>query len=149
MKSHFKMKRKFSIFLLCVLSMMMVMLVLGSFAQTTTPNAIETIANSVDATGWILIFTGWLMYWMKKMDEKRMEQKRNRISETKFWVSSFIQDNLFEVPTSLIACFVLVIFAPSIPPDLIDLNGRISNFLIGFAGSSILNGLITKSKTKT
>lgn len=144
------MKRKFSIFLLFVCLMMFVMLVVNSFAQSLadakTSSTIDEITQSVDAIGWLLIFLGWLMYWLKKLDEERMEHKVKGIIGS--WHSVFISENIFEIPISLIACFVLVILAPSIPTDLIDLNGKISNFLIGFAGSSILNGLITKSKTK-
>lgn len=150
------MKRKFSILLLFVCLMMFAMLIMKSFAQDTTMTTtlspdgnitiISEITQTTDAMGWVLLFAGWLMYWLKKLDDKRAEMKSKGVKDIRVWASGFIADNLFEVPISLVACFVLIIFAPSIPTDLIDLHGRISIFMVGFASSSILNGLITKSK---
>ena len=106
----------------------------------TTVTEKTSLIPNMDTIGWVLLFCGWLLYWLKELNACRIGNKNGPFL-TKFW-----QSNMFEVPTSLISCFVLAILGNSIPPDLLDMSGRISTLLIGYSSSSILNSLITMGK---
>lgn len=112
--------------------------------DTITTTTIQTITTSLipnmDAISWILLFSGWLLYWLQKLNQYRIEKKGEPFA--KF----FFKDNMFEIPTSVIACLVLAILGDSIPPDLLDMHGRISTLIVGYSASSILNSLITMGK---
>jgi hypothetical protein len=109
----------------------------------THHTVITQISNNLEPIGWVLLFLGWLLYWFKQLDTVR---SANKGKGAKVWAPLFFADNIFEIPTSLLACFVLVILGKDIPTDLIDLKGKLSILLIGYSSSSILNGLITKFK---
>ena len=99
--------------------------------------------NSLDLLGWILLFGGLLLYWLKKFDEIRMNNKGRSVY---FVTQRFFDENFIEVPTSIISCFLLAILSPHIPTEVIDLKGYLSLLLIGYGGSSALNGIISKYK---
>ena len=103
----------------------------------------EQLYNSLDALGWVLLFGGLLLYWLKTFDQVRTKNKGRSIY---FITQEFINDNFIEFPTSIVSCFLLAFLAPHIPTDVIDLKGYLSLLLIGYGGSSALNGLITKIK---
>lgn len=100
----------------------------------------HSIQSSLDAQHWLLLFFGWLMYWLKAMNTVRMMQA-DKPFFTKFWA-----DNSIEVPTSALACIVLAMMASGIPTDMIDMKGTLAVFLTGYSSSSILNGIITSAK---
>ena len=82
----------------------------------------------------------------KVLDELRKENKLKGVLDKTKWWNDFKSENILEVPISLISLFVLALLAAEIPPDLIDMRGRISILAMGYANSSIVNGLITKFK---
>ena len=99
------------------------------------------LSDSLDAMGWLILFIGWLLYWLKKMDE---EKRKAKVENRSGWFGAFVEDNSFECPISLIACVILALLSSSIPKDIIDMSGRLSVFIVGYSASSILNGLLTK-----
>lgn len=99
------------------------------------------ISNVLDPIGWVLLFLGWLMYWLKNLNQAKKDSKGNPQ-----WFSLFINDNLFEIPVSVVSCLVLALLADSIPPDIMDMKGKLSILIVGYSASSILNGLITNFK---
>ena len=99
--------------------------------------------NSLDLLGWVLLFLGLILYWLKKFDEIRMKNKGRSVY---FITQTFFNENFIEVPVSVISCFALALLSPHIPTSVIDLKGYLSLFLAGYGGSSVLNGLITKIK---
>lgn len=99
--------------------------------------------NSLDLLGWVLLFGGLLLYWLKKFDEIRMKNKSRSVY---FICQAFINDNFVEVPISIVSCLLLAFLSPHIPTSVIDLKGYLSLLMTGYAGSSILNGLISKYK---
>ena len=104
------------------------------------PTLISTIQSDLDATRWMLLFFGWLMYWLKTMNSSRTQYAGAP------FLMAWWKDNFIEIPSSVIACFVLAMLAREIPTDLIDLKGLLSVFITGYSSSSILNGLITNFK---
>jgi hypothetical protein len=106
-------------------------------------SAFTEIANTMDAMGWALMFLGWLLYWIKKLDEVKGSYKKENKPD---WFAAFKSDNGFEILTSIVSCFALAILSAEIPTDIIDMKGRISVLIIGYSSSSIINGLITKGK---
>lgn len=100
---------------------------------------ITNLIPNVDTLGWILIFCGWLLYWLKILNETRIKNGDK-------YIGIFWKENFTEIPTSVVACVVLAILGDSIPSDLLDMHGRISTLLIGYSSSSILNSLITMAK---
>ncbi len=114
--------------------------------STTVHTVTQIVTTShfipnMDSIGWILLFCGWLLYWFKVLNEARIKAGKGNP-----YIGQFKDDNIFEIPTSVIACFVLAILGNSIPADLLDMHGRISTLLIGYSSSSILNSLITMAK---
>lgn len=129
----------------CALIVCVVLLtVLPGFSQASSAtDSLSAIKNSTDSMGWILLFLGWLLYWGKKIKEVQVINKGISI---RIWFSAFLLDNLFEIPISFLSCVALVLLSPFIPPDVIDLHGKLSLFLVGFGGGSLINGLITQGK---
>ena len=100
------------------------------------------IINSMDSMEWFLMFLGWLMYWLKGLDDLRKENKIFNLDT----VQEFFMQKIFEIPLSAISLVVVALLSSEIPATLIDLNGKISLFLAGYASSSILNGLLSYRK---
>ena len=115
--------------------------------QKTTTSGVSAITDSLDVVGWTMLMLGWLMYWLKKLDTMNKEKKKEGVA-IKIWISRFIQDNLFEIPISLISCLVMVILTTTnpelIPPSVPAIGVAGISFLIGFGASSFINGVITK-----
>lgn len=109
----------------------------------TTTSTITSIAQALSAMGWICLFLGWLMYWLKKLDDVRLSNKGVPIKQ---YVSIYFGDNWIEIPSSAIACLVLALLGTEIPTSLLDMRGLVSLFLVGYANSSILNKVITRMK---
>lgn len=128
---------------LALISVIILLMALPVFSQNNQTGKIAMITNSTDMMGWTLLFLGWLLYWGKKLKEMQLVNKGISI---KIWIATFFLDNLFEIPISLGSCIALVLLAPYIPSDVIDLHGKLSLFLVGFGGGSLLNGLITQGK---
>ena len=105
----------------------------------TFKTASQFIPN-MDLMGWLLLFCGWTLYWLKTLNQSRIDSKGQP------YMPTFLKNNAIEIPTSIISCFVLAILGNDIPSELLDMHGRISTLMIGYASSSILNGLITMSK---
>lgn len=108
-----------------------------------------TLVNSLDTLGWIMLFGGLWLYWLKKIDEVRVKNKElgfhGRVLYKKTLLD-FADDNLLEVPISVFSCLALALLSPVIPPEIIDLKGYVSLLLIGIGGGSAINGIITKMK---
>ncbi len=109
-------------------------------AVTTVVTRSPLVPN-MDSIGWILLFCGWLLYWLKVLNACRMAAGKGNPFASNFW-----QENMFEIPTSIVACLVLAILGNAIPSELLDMHGRISTLLIGYSSSSILNSIITMAK---
>ena len=110
---------------------------------TKHTTAFVEISHSLTPMGWVLLFLGWLMYWLKKLKEMQMAEKGNDA-----WFSKFIKENIIESIISVVSCLALAIFSKEIPAELMDTQGLISVFLIGYGASSILNSIITQAKPK-
>ena len=109
-------------------------------------STIAAISNAISGIGWTSLFLGWLYYWFKKLDEVRISNAEKTIKE---YVALFARDNWIEVPMSALSCLILAIFSTEIPPKLLDMQGIVSLFMVGYANSSILNKTITKMKPQT
>lgn len=101
------------------------------------------IENPFSATEWLILFLGWLFYWLKKMHDISQSHKGKGIS-AQFEI--FVQDNLWEVLSSFVACIALSFMTPAPPPGYVNAVWYAMVFLTGYASSSILNSIITKSK---
>ena len=118
--------------------------VADSISVTTKhTTAFVEISHSLTPMGWVLLFLGWLMYWLKKLKEMQITEKGNDA-----WFSKFIKENIIESIISVVSCLALAIFSKEIPAELMDTQGLVSVFLIGYGSSSILNSIITQAKTK-
>lgn len=104
------------------------------------------IANSLDYVGWVLLFLGWAIYWLKTADAYIKDKRKNSRLATFEAIGSFFSNNFIEIPTSLLTCLALAILAPYVPKELMDMQGKISIFITGYFSSSALNSLITKYK---
>lgn len=100
------------------------------------------ITGALDSIGWFLLFLGWLMYWLKGLDDLRKSNKDFSGSILK----NFFMQKIFEIPISALSLLAVAIMSDEIPATLIDLHGKISLFLAGYASSSILNGLLSYRK---
>mgnify|MGYP003342738218 FL=1 len=100
------------------------------------------ITGSLDSIGWFLLFLGWLMYWLKGLDELR---KANKVFNFAL-IKDFFTQKVFEILISVLSLLAVAIMSDEIPSTLIDLKGNISLFLAGYASSSILNGLLSYRK---
>ena len=101
------------------------------------------LVNSLDTLGWIMLFLGLVLYWLKKIDELFEENKGKPKGEK---LKMFFEDNLIELPISFISCLILALLSPYIPPEIMDMRGYVSLLLIGIGGGSAINGIITKMK---
>lgn len=99
------------------------------------------IVNSMDAMQWLLMFLGWFAYWLKELNTLR-RSKGFRWSLLRAYISL----NIFEIVSSILALVIVPLLADEIPPTLIDLNGKIAVFIVGYSCTSILNGLISLRK---
>ncbi len=106
-------------------------------------NIITQIAQNMDTMGWLLLFLGWALYWLKQLDTARRKDTTSFFSVP---LKDFFKSNMIEFPISAIACLIIAILANNIPPELIDLRGRISILLAGYSSSSILSGLLAYRK---
>lgn len=103
----------------------------------------QQIAGSLQPIGWVLIFTGWIAYWLKALNTAR------RLDTNSFWsvpLKDFCMANVFEFGFSLLACFILVL-TDQVPASFMDSPmGKIAIFMLGYGSSSALNGLISLTK---
>lgn len=100
----------------------------------------QSVAPGIDGVGWLLLFLGWLLYWLKEINEYRTRKVEGN------YVVVFWTDNVFEIPISLLSCLILAILSDTIPPELVNMHAKISTLFLGYGSSSILNGLITAGK---
>ena len=116
-----------------------------TFVETTitTTSTLTNIVQAITPVGWVCLFLGWLMYWLKKLDDARLSNKGQPI---KYYLTIWGQDNWIEIPSSAISCLVLALLGTEIPTSLLDMRGLVSLFLVGYANSSILNKVITRIK---
>lgn len=108
--------------------------------QIDSAQVANQIVHSLDTTGWVLMFLGWLLYWLKQLDKARRSDTRSTWSVP---VLMFLSTNAFEIPISLVGCLVIAMLGAEIPADLIDLtHGRLACLISGYSASSVVEGLI-------
>jgi len=120
----------------------------------TITNVVTTIINTTVTQEvwqkftpllWVLLFLGLLAYWLSKLNEVN---KQNTQSSVKEILSCFVRQNWIEIPLSIIGCVVFAIMndLPSTAQNSLVVMMMV--FTTGFGGSSIINKIITSSKTK-
>lgn len=97
-------------------------------------------------TGALMLIIGWVLYWLKMLDEARRKDLRKVFSVP---LRKFLFEKIIEIFTSGIICVTLFIVKDEIPTELFDLKGKISLLLIGYSSSSILNNLLSYRKPLT
>ena len=110
---------------------------------SSSRGTITIISSLLSPIEWVSLYLGLIYYWLKKLDEVRVENYEKSIRE---YLILFFKDNWIEVPTSALSCFCLALVSSEIPPTLLVMKGIVSLFIIGYFNSSILNRVITKMK---
>ena len=110
---------------------------------SSSRGTITIISSLLSPIEWVSLYLGLVYYWLKKLDEVRVENYEKSIRE---YLIIFFKDNWIEIPTSALSCFCLALVSSEIPPTLLVMKGIVSLFIIGYFNSSILNRVITKMK---
>ena len=110
---------------------------------SSSRGTITIISSLLSPIEWVSLYLGLIYYWLKKLDEVRVENYEKSIRE---YLILFFKDNWIEVPTSALSCFCLALVSSEIPPTLLVMKGIVSLFIIGYFNSSILNRVITKMR---
>lgn len=106
----------------------------------THTSVFRSVQDSLDAMHWLLMLLGWFLYWLKTINTVRVDCNGQP------YMRKWAENNLIEIPTSMLYCIVVAIIAPEIPTDLIDLKGKVAVFMVGYTGGSVLNSIITNLK---
>ncbi|MEI7803176.1 MAG: hypothetical protein WCI97_11050 [Bacteroidota bacterium] len=101
---------------------------------TTLSSQVYSALSSME---WFLLFLGWLMYWLKGMDDLRKTNNMFTLDAFK----SYLSQKIFEIPISILSLVIIALFAAEL-----DIHGKLSVFLSGYAASSIVNGLLAYKK---
>lgn len=110
----------------------------------TKTTFIHGVQDVLTPMNWFLMFLGWVMYWLKSFNACRVASNGAPIIT---YTKVFWQNNFVEVPISAISCLVIALLSTSISTDFIDLHGTLTVFITGYTSSSILNSIITQSRT--
>lgn len=110
---------------------------------TSSHGTITIISSLLSPIEWVSLYFGLIMYWLKKLDEVRIENHEKPIKE---YLAIFFRDNWIEIPTSGLSCLCMALFSSEIPASLLVMKGIVALFCIGYANSSILNRVITRVK---
>lgn len=87
---------------------------------------------------YLLVFAGWLIYWLKKLMEGKTQNKDT------FSFGFYFKDNWMEMIFSAVACVLLVWFDMAVHP--VDTASKIADFTLGLGAGTSLNGIITSAK---
>lgn len=91
----------------------------------------------------LILFLGWLLYWVVKMNATFKQNGYNKDA-----VKKFILDSVFEIIISILSCAAIIIMGASALDDFLDLTKPISVLIAGYFSSSLIANMITAGKPK-
>ena len=111
----------------------------------TTASVTQEISQALTPLLWVLLIIGWLMYWLKKLNQTRIAKADLGVLG---YLQCYVSENWIEIPTSLLCCLTLALNA-DLPPSTMDtVFTKISVFMMGYSNGSIINTVITSQKDK-
>lgn len=110
---------------------------MDTLSTVHTVSITTTIIETINALGWILVFSGLLIYWLKQLMQAKAAAKGP-------WIKFFLLDNVLEFVFSIAACVILVLMGYATNP--VNQATIAGDFGVGYMSSSLLNALITNIK---